>query len=360
MSQDSVKMSRRHLGILGALVVAIAVGAVFTPRAHVQPQTAGTAGATGPRTPWGDPDLQGIWNNFTITPLEHPANLGDQEFLSPEEAAALERQVADGFVSQNAPSTVRTDPLPAGGNVGAYNSYWTEQGTRVVRTRRTSLIVDPPNGRLPPLTAAALDRITSPANRRLADVRDGRVPADGPEELGLSERCLWYRGIPSFPTGYNNNYQILQNTDFVLILQEHIHDLRVIPLDGRPHLAPTIRQYVGSSRGRWDGDTLVVETTNLKGAFIRRWNRPEHSLARGDLSHAVHVVERFTRISPDTLDYEFTVDDPGTWTRPWSGALPMTRSDGPIFEFACHEGNYGLLNILAGSRAQENAAGQGR
>ena len=349
-----------HHGLLGALVVAIAVGAVSTPLAHAQPRTAGTDGATVPRTPWGDPDLQAIWNNFTITPLERPANLAGQEFLSPEEAAALEQRVADGFDRQNAPSTVRTEPLPAGGAVGAYNSYWTDQGTRVVPNRRTSLIVDPPNGRLPPLTAAALDRITSPQNRRLADVRDGRVPANGPEELGLSERCLWYRGIPSFPTGYNNNYQILQNPDFVLILQEHIHDVRVIPLDGRPHLAPIIRQYVGSSRGRWEGDTLVVETTNLKGAFIRRWNRPENSLARGDLSDAVHVVERFTRISPDTLDYEFTVDDPGTWTRPWSGALPMTRSDDPMFEFACHEGNYGLLNILAGSRAQERAGGEGR
>ena len=146
----------------------------------------------------------------------------------------------------------------------------------------------------------------------------------------------------------------------MLILQEHIHDVRVIPLDGRPHLEPIIRQYVGSSRGRWEGDTLVVETTNLRGAFIRRWNRPENSLARGDLSDAVRVVERFTRISPDTLDYEFTVDDPGTWTRPWSGSLPMARSDGPMFEFACHEGNYGLLNILAGSRAEERAAGEGR
>jgi hypothetical protein len=313
-----------------------------------------------PTTPWGDPDLQGIWNNFTITPLERPANLADQEFFSAEEVAALEQQAVAGIERANAPSAVRTEPLPVGGNVGAYNSYWTEQGSRVVPSGRTSLIVDPPTGRLPPLTAEALDRITSPESRRLADVKDGRVPANGPEELGLSERCLWYRGIPSFPTGYNNNYQILQNPDFVVILQEHIHDVRVIPLDGRPHLAGTIRQFVGSSRGRWDGDTLVVETTNLKGAFIRRWNRPEHSLSRGDLSEAVQVVERFRRLGPDTLDYEFTVDDPGTWTRPWSGSLPMFRSDGPMFEFACHEGNYGLLNILAGSRAEEKAAREGR
>ena len=353
-------MSRRCLGALAALAVAIAVGALATPSAQAQPQTAGTDGATVPRTPWGDPDLQGLWNNFTITPLERPANLAGQEFLSPEEAAALEQQARAGVERANAPSEVRTEPLPAGGNVGAYNSYWTEQGTRVVPTRRTSLIVDPPKGRLPDLTAEALDRIGSPEHRRLTDVKDGLAPANGPEELGLSERCLWYRGIPSFPTGYNNNYQILQNPDFVVILQEHIHDVRVIPLDGRPHLPPTIRQFVGSSRGRWEGETLVVETVHLKQPLIRRWNRPENSLSRGDLSDALRVVERFTRLSRDTLDYEFTVDDPGTWTRPWSGSLPMARVEGPMFEFACHEGNYGLLNILAGSRAEERAAENGR
>ena len=339
---------------LAAVLTVIAVVSLAPPPATAQPQTAAADGATPPRTAWGHPDLQGIWNNFTITPLERPASLADQEFLSAEEAAALERQAVDRVDRENAPSEVRTEPLQAGGNVGAYNSYWTEQGTRVVATRRTSLIVDPPNGRLPPLTPEALTRITSPENRRLAAVRDGRVPADGPEELGLSERCLWYRGIPSFPTGYNNNYHIMQTPDYVVILQEHIHDVRFIPLDGRPHVAPTIRQFAGDSRGRWEGDTLVVETTHFKGPFIRRWNRPENSLSRGDLSEALHVVERFTRLGPDTLGYEFTVDDPNTWTRPWSGSLPMARTDGPMFEFACHEGNYGLLNILAGSRAQES------
>ena len=253
---------------------------------------------------------------------------------------------------------VRTEPLPVGGNVGAYNSFWTDQNTSVVGTMRTSLILDPPDGRLPPLTPEALARITSPESRHLADVNDGRVPADGPEQMGLSERCLWYRGIPSIPTGYNNNYHFLQTPDYVVILQEHIHDLRVIFLDDRPHLPPHMRQFAGSSRGRWDGDTLVVETTNLRQPFIRRWNRPEHSLSRGWLSEAVRVTERFTRTGPDTLDYQFTVDDPETWTRSWSGALPYARTDGPMFEFACHEGNYGLLNIMAGSRAEE--AGGGR
>ena len=191
---------------------------------------------------------------------------------------------------------------------------------------------------------------------RLADVQEGRIPADGPEEMGLSERCLWYRGIPTFPTGYNNNYHFFQTPDFVLILQEHIHDLRVVYLDGRPHLPPDIRQFAGSSRGYWDGDTLVIETTNLREPFIRRWSRPEHSLSRGRLSESAVVTERFTRVGPDLLDYRFTVDDPETWTRPWSGALPYARNDQPMFEFACHEGNYGMMNIMTGSRAEDAAA----
>ena len=346
-------MVQRTRGSQTAFGALVAVVCLVSPSAHAQPQNAAGSATPSPRTPWGHPDLQGIWNNFTITPLERPAELVDREFLSNEEAAALQQQAVDRNSLANAPSAVRTDPLPVGGDVGAYNSFWTEQGTRVVPTGRTSLIVDPPSGRLPPLTPGGLARITSPENRRLADVRNGRVPANGPEEMGLSERCLWYRGIPSFPTGYNNNYHILQTPDYMAILQEHIHDVRFIPLDGRPHLAPAHRQYAGDSRGHWEGDTLVVETINLKGAFIRRWNRPENSLARGDLSEAVHVVERFTRVGPDTLDYEFTVDDPGTWTRPWSGSLPMARTEGPIFEFACHEGNHGLMNILAGSRAED-------
>ncbi len=336
--------------------LAVFVGLVLAaPPTFAQPETSPAEGATL-RTPWGDPNLQGLWNNFTITPLERPATFSDQEFLSPEEAAALQQQAIEAVDRANAPSEVRTEPLPVGGNVGAYNSFWTEQGIRVVPTGRTSLIVDPPNGRLPRLTPEGLRRITSPENRRLADVQDGRVPADGPEEMGLSERCLWYRGIPTFPTGYNNNQHILQTPDWVVILQEHIHDVRYIALDGRPHLPPSIHQYAGDSRGYWEGATLVVETTGFKTPFIRQWVRPEHSLSRGALTQELRVVERFTRVDADTLDYEFTVDDPGTFTRPWKGSLPWARAEGPMYEFACHEGNHGLMNILAGSRAEERAA----
>ena len=237
--------------------------------------------------------------------------------------AARERQAQDRVDQQNAPSEVRTEPLPVGGNVGAYNSYWTEQSTSIVRTMRTSLITDPADGRLPELTPQALARITSPASVRLADVQEGRLPADGPEEMGLSERCLWYRGIPTLPTGYNNNYHFFQTPDFVLILQEHIHDLRVVYLDGRPHLPPAIHQFAGSSRGYWEGDTLVIETRNLREPFIRRWSRPEHSLSRGRLSESAVVTERFTRVGPDLLDYRFTVDDPDTWTRPLVRRPPL-------------------------------------
>ena len=346
------RVTSRAAWNMSAMAVAL-VAAVVLPAAAQTSATAG--GGAVPRTAWGHPDLQGIWNNFTTTPLERPESLGDQEFLSAEQAAASERQAAESVDRQNAPSVVRTEPLPVGGDVGAYNSFWTEQGTRGVLTRRTSIIMDPPHGRLPTLTRVGLARITSPDNLRLRDVRDGRIPANGPEEMGLSERCLWYRGIPSLPTGYNNNYQIFQTPESVVILQEHIHDVRFIPLDARPFLPSTMRQYAGDSRGHWEGDTLVVETRSLKGPFIRRWSRPENSLSRGDLSDAVRVIERFTRVGPDTLDYEFTVDDPVTWDQPWRGSLPMARTEGPIYEFACHEGNHGLMNIMSGSRAEERA-----
>ena len=349
-------MMQRLVRRSAALVTVLAFTTLAPAAAEAQAQDTDW---TAPRTPWGHPDIQAIWNNGTITPLERPEDLAEQAFLSPEEVAEVERRAQERVDRENAPSTVRTEPLPAGGAVGAYNSYWTEQSTSVVGTHRTSLITDPENGRLPPLTPEALARITSPESRRLADVQNGAAPANGPEEMGLSERCLWYRGIPSIPTGYNNNYHFFQTPDTVVILQEHIHDLRVIHLDGRPHLPDGVRQFAGSSRGRWKGDTLVVETTNLREPFIRRWRRPEHSLSRGKLSETATVVERFTRTGPDTLDYTFTVDDPETWTRPWSGALPYARQDQPMFEFACHEGNYGMLNMMTGSRAEEAEGGEG-
>ena len=334
-----------HRGLAVGIAVAAIAALGFAPAAASAQTT--EADRPAARTAWGDPDLQGIWNNATLTPFQRPEALGEQEFLTEEEAAAAEQRSAQRNADLWEAPARRTE---AGGNVGAYNNFWMERGTTVVPTRRTSMIIDPPNGRLPEVTPDVAAWLASPeADHRWA-VRRGNAPADSFEQLDLGDRCIWYRGIPSFPTGYNNNYHILQNPDFVVILQEHIHDVRYIPLDGRPHIPEAIRQYGGDSRGRWEGETLVVETTGFNDqAFIRNFNNVE-------LSEELHVVERFTRLGPDTLDYEFTVTDPKTWTRPWSGSLPMSRIEGPMFEYACHEGNYGLTNILAGSRAEEAAA----
>ena len=298
-----------------------------------------------PRTGWGDPDLQGVWNNATLTPFQRPEELGTQEFLTEEEAAAIaQRNVDRNAELLDAPAR-RTE---AGGSVGAYNNFWMERGRAVVPTLRTSVIIDPPNGRLPAVTPEVERWLNSDEAARRTAMRRGDLPVETFEQLDGGDRCLWYRGVPSFPTAYNNNYLIVQNPDYVLILQEHIHDVRYIPLDGRPHLPESVRQFAGSSRGRWEGDTLVVETLNFNDhAFIRNFN--------ADLTTDLVVEERFTRVSEDVLDYEFTVNDPNVWTQPWKGSLPMWRNPEPLYEYACHEGNYGLENILAGSRAEEAA-----
>ena len=344
-------LNRKSLGLVLFLVATVSL---LAPVANAQ-----TDGPS-PRTGWGDPDLQGVWNNSTLTPFQRPESLGDKDFLTEEEAAGIAQAEADRNATLALRPSSRTEADPTGnvdrgvdGAPGSYNNFWMERGTSVVPTKRTSVIVHPPNGRLPAVTPQTQERMTSPEAARLADVRSGRLPADSYEQLDLGDRCIWYRGVPSFPTAYNNNYQIVQNPDFVAILQEHIHDVRFIPLDGRPHMPDFIRQYGGDSRGRWEGETLVVETTNFNDrAFIRNFN--------SDLTEALHVVERFTRIGPDTLGYEFTVNDPNIWTSDWSGSLPMTRIDEPLYEYACHEGNYGLTGILAGSRAQEKAVETGR
>ena len=343
-------MNNRCLAVILAVIACVALAPVAA---------AAQSSGESPRTPWGDPDLQGIWNNSTLTPFQRPASLADQEFLTEEEAARIEQEAADRNATLAARPALRTEADPSGnvdrgidGAPGSYNNFWMERGTTVLPTRRTSIITDPPNGRLPEPTADVAAWLASEEAARLADVRGGRLPTDTYTQLDGGDRCLWYRGIPSFPTAYNNHYQIVQNPDFVAILQEHIHDVRFIAIDGRPHIDPAIRQFAGDSRGYWEGDTLVVETTHFnRHAFIRNFN--------ANLSEELHVVERFTRAGPDMLDYEFTVTDPNTWTRSWSGSLPMARSEGPVFEYACHEGNYGLLNMLTGSRAQDAAAAEG-
>jgi hypothetical protein len=309
------------------LLAAGALLAVMTPVVGQAP-----ARQAPPRTPWGDPDLQGLWTNATLTPFERAPEMTGKQVLSEQEAAEFEKQTVQARDADN-----RTGGTDA--DLGrAYNQFWYERGTKVVATRRTSLVVDPPDGRIPPLTPEARQR----ADARAAARR--RSPADGPEDRSLAERCILWptAGPPMVPVGYNNNYQILQTPGYVVILIEMIHDVRIIPLDGRPHAPQHIRQWTGDSRGVWDGNTLVVTTTNFTGKTNFRGS-----------GENLRLVERFTRAGADTINYEFTVDDPASFTRPWSAAIPMMKTDGPLYEYACHEGNYGMTNLLSGARAEE-------
>lgn len=309
-----------------------------------------------PRTLDGKPDLQGVWDFRTLTPLQRPE---DQEsaVLTAEEAAELDSQATAREVEAFTPSAVRNEPLPAGGDVGAYNQYWVDQGAAVVDDQRTSLITDPPDGRVPASRPGfELVELSVGEDRpgtRPVRVRVAGIGADSYEDRGLAERCLlgFNSGPPIVPAGYNQNVQIFQTPTHVVILHEMVHDARVVPLDGRAHLPETLRQWMGDSRGYWDGDTLVVETKNFtdKTASFN----PSVATGAGD-GTTLHLTERFWRVSDDTLMYEFTVDDPVTFTKPFTAALPMKRGEG-MYEYACHEGNYGLLNILAGARVEEKA-----
>jgi hypothetical protein len=282
------------------------------------------------RTAWGHPDLQGIWNNGTTTTLERPKDLENREFLTDEEWAARAKEVATR-------AEKRPDDSLADVEL-AYNNEWWDRG---VPLKRTSLIIDPPNGKLPPLTAEGQKRV---AAREAA--RRQRGPADSWEDRPLQERCLLYHGVPPFPTGYNNNYQIVQTPEHIAIRYEMMAETRIIPIDGRPHAGPGIRSWIGNARGRWEGDTLVVETTNYNDKVTFRFPAAHETL---------RVIERFTRVSDGQIDYRFTVDNPTMYTRPWTAVLPMAKVDGPIYEYACHEGNYGMANVLSGHRAQEKA-----
>lgn len=299
---------------------------------------------TIPRMPDGHPDLQGIWNNSTTTPLQRPNALADKDILSPEETEALNQQVDRGGLPGS--GTYRnTDLPPDKGDPGTYNEFWWERGKSI---GRTSLIIDPADGRLP-LTPEGRRRIES----RAAAIK--QHPADSWEDRSLQERCIAYHGVPPLPTGYNNNYAIVQTKDQVAILHEMIHEIRIIPLDGRPHVGPRLHLWLGDSRGHWEGDTLMVETTNFTDKLL--------SLSGigifGTGTTTLKVVERFTRVDTDTIDYRFTVEDPATFTRPFTAVLPMRKTDGPVYEYACHEGNYGLSGILAGARAEEKTAAGG-
>ena len=328
-------MRHRWLVASGRLAVVIAIVSLAAVRAIAQ--TANSSAA--PRTPWGDPDVQGTWDNKSITPLERPQELADKAFLSADEVAELEKRAADS----------RVDRPPREGDTGTYNQLWFDRGTNVVSTRRTSLIVDPPDGRKPPLSAAGQKKQTAIAD----DVRAHGF--DGPEGLDVWDRCIT-RALPMFPGAYNNNFRILQAPGYAVILMEMIHDARIIPLDGRPHISGDIRHWLGDSRGRWDGNTLVVDSTNF--------SEKTHGMLGGGLTagfsglgETLHLIERFTRVDSNTILYEVTIDDP-TFTKPWTAAMPVSKTDGRMFEYACHEGNYALPGILGGARAREKAAAE--
>ena len=314
------------------------------------------AGQTTARTPWGDPDLQGTYTNKTITPLQRPADLAAQEFLTQEETANLEQATVDQnrrLLTRPARRTAATESVDRGedGAPGFYNNFWLDRGT--TSTGRTSLIVDPLDGRIPALTPEAQRREDARAETRRA-----RGPADVWTDLDLNDRCmLWSVGPPMVPTGYNNNYLILQTPNHVVIHVEMIHDTRIIPLDGRPRQGAPIPQWLGEMRGRWEGDTLVVETTRMarteEGSAFG--SDPIRIRAANGDQEQLRVVERFTRVDANTIRYEFTVEDPSRWQQPWAGEIPLRTTDGPLFEYACHEGNYSIANVLSGERARERA-----
>jgi hypothetical protein len=286
---------------------------------------------SAPRTPWGDPDLQGIWKTSGATPLERPAAYAGRERLTDEELNALRQQDRD-----------REEGPPRAGDPGTYNRFWTDTGAP---TNRTSLLVDPPDGKFPPLTPEGLTARKT-WNRG----------ANDPEDRHLWERCITRGGMPNamLPRAYNNNAQIVQAPGFVVILLEQIHEARIIPTDGRPHVPPRVRQYLGDSRGRWEGDTLVVDTQFFAGNVtgLQPWANFNSYSGSGD---RMRIVERLRRTDAKTIEYRMTVDDPQMYTKPWTVAIPMELTDDLIYEYACHEANYGMEGILKGGRADDRA-----
>jgi hypothetical protein len=320
---------------------------VWPAPTHVTAQAPATASkSTTPakrwtlsRTPDGQPDLQGFWTNTTYVSLERPKDV-NKAFYTNEEVAERIKKAAAAEAEQTEPGTIPDVHYD-------FTQFGLDRSqSRLALNLRTSLIVDPPDGRIPPLTAEG--------QRRAAERAEARKRAGGPYDAAqnqpLSVRCIIMDriGPPMLAGAYNNNYQIVQIPGYVMILTEMIHDVRIIPLDGRPHLPQQVRQWTGSYRGHWDGDTLVVETRNFNGK----------NPFQGSSENMV-LTERFTRIDENTLRYQFTVDDPTTWTKPWSAEVPWAKTIGPLFEHACHEGNYGLGNILAGARMEEQRAAGG-
>ena len=298
-----------------------------------------------PRTPDGQPDLQGTWTNATVTPFQRPAQLGSKQFFTPEEAAAFEKQ----RIQQGNTDLIEGERGASDLARRAYNNFWTDRGTRVAKTMRTSLVMDPPDGRVPPFTPEAQKRFDA------FRAEQAKHPSDGPEDRLLTERCILFgaAGPPMLPEPYNNNYEIVQSRGMVAIAVEMNHETRIIPLDRRPHLPSQIRQWTGDSRGRWEGDTLVVDSTNFK---FNNQSRFGVGYLDGMTDQNLHVVERFRRTDPNTIIYQATIDDPTVYTKPWTVEISMAKRTGRLFEYACHEGNYAMMDMLSGARAEERKA----
>jgi len=342
-------MTYRRLGFgVGFTLLSMAHGQV-APRAGLATTKSVKPTWTVPRAVDGHPDLQGVWANNIATPLERPKELEGRALLTDQEVAALKQKAHELFGGGNSDAafgdtvyrsvlanvTGKTSGFKSvDGETGDYSSVWTVEREW---ENRTSLITDPADGRLPAMTPEAQKRRAAAAAART------RLPT-GPEDRALQERCITY-GSPQLTAGYQSYSQIFQTPDAVAIETEMIHDVRIIPLDGRPHLPSTVHLWLGDSRGHWEGDTLVVDTTNYK---------PESFMSLS--SEKLHVIEHFTRTGPDSLKYEITINDPGTWTKPWSLMIPLKHTPDLIYEYACQEGNIGLTGILAGARAEEQAA----
>jgi hypothetical protein len=343
-------MHFRTLTFVTATAVSLSVlgGQGLAQSLNAKPAKIATQSWTAPRTAAGRPDLQGVWSNNIATPLERPEELAGREFLTEQEVAALKSKATELFGSGDSDAAfgdqvfvtalkningANTRFKSTDGQTGDYSSVWLPPRDW---ERRTSLITNPSNGRLPPMTPQA-------EQKEHAVMAAMRGRPSGPEDRLLQERCLTY-GTPQLVAAYQSYRQIIQTATSVVIVTEMIHDARVIPLDGRPHLPANIQAWQGDPRGRWEGDTLVVDSTNFRAGVFRNVS-----------TEKLHVVERFTRTGPDTLQWEVTIDDPGAWTKPWTAMLPLRSSAKKVFEYACHEGNYGLADILAGARREDRA-----
>ena len=342
--------------ILARSLAVIALVSLLPFPAVSQAQTAQADNAAVPRTPDGKPDLQGVWTSGTLTDLERPEKYADQAFLTQEDVATLEREAAQqkavslsqDFVPRLDPATGRPlDQIQPGQQfgVGTYNPQYFDGGTRMAPSRRTSLIVDPPDGRIP-----------YRAETHRYEREYGAPPYDSYVDLDTGERCLGDGPLETLWFGYNPNHQIVQTADHVVILHEMFRERRIIPIDAGPHVDADIHQWNGDIRGRWEGDTLVVESTN----FSDRWKEDRFNEIWRAPSDTLHLVERFTRLDGDMMLYKVTITDPAKFASPWTVETYLTTdqaaagvSQGPIYEFACHEGNYGGRNILSGARAAE-------